>query len=47
MKKVKEEELLDRIYNVFAELSPIEFVEEANRILGTNYVIDEVEFDNK
>lgn len=47
MSKVSEKELLERIYNVFAELSPAEFTEEVNRILGTNYSVEGIDFDNQ
>lgn len=40
--KYTEDELLERVYCVFKELLTVEFVEEVNRCLGTDYTIDDV-----
>ena len=44
---VTEEELLERINKVLSKVSKEDFVEEANRILGTNYSVQEVGFEDK
>lgn len=44
-KLIKESELFERVKTALAELSPVEFVEEVNRALGTEYIINDIDWD--
>lgn len=46
MKEVTENELLEQILKIYQLLSSAEFVEETNKILGTNYTVDDIDWDN-
>jgi len=43
--RAKETRLLEMMQDALADLPPVEFAEEVNRALGTDYLVDEVEFD--
>ena len=42
---MEENEIIERICEVFSELSKEDFTEETNRILGTSYSVDDIEWD--
>lgn len=42
---IRESEMLDDVVNTFNDLSPVEFVEEYNRMFDTDYIITNVIWD--
>ena len=45
MKKTTESELFEQIKAALEDLCPVEFVEEVNRALGTDYTINDIDWD--
>ena len=46
MNKVSEQELMDRVADVLMNIEKDEFLVEVNRILGTEYTEDSVEWSD-
>ena len=46
MNKVSEQELVDRVADVLMNIEKGEFLVEVNRILGTDYTRDDVEWND-
>jgi len=44
-KKTTEKEMMTALVENLLDLSPVEFVEEFNRQMGTNLIVSEVKFD--
>jgi len=47
MKMIFESELVEEITEAFKELSPVEFVEEYNRMFGTNLITSDILWGDK
>jgi len=39
---ITEQELQDEIKRAYLDLSPVELVEEYNRMFGTDYIVDDI-----
>lgn len=44
---MKESEMMRDLIENLLDLSPMEFVEEYNRQMGANLIVDEIEFDGE
>jgi len=43
--KIMEHELIERIIDIFDNVSPEDFLEEFNKIAGTDYKLNDIEWD--